>query len=1040
MYYSAIGLLAVLLLFIVNWDILHNPRVSYKKKAWHVYRRFLLAVLMYYIVDIVWGIFESQKMATLLFSDTTLYFVAMAVGVFFWAEFTVVYLEENNRLGSLLVSAGFIIAGLITLLSIVNIFIPILFTVDGDSVYHALPARYVLLAVQIIFLLLISLYAFSQMRKLDRGSVKRRRYHILVSFGLIMAIFLFAQLWFPEFPLYAIAYMLGTSLLHSFVANDEKEEYERGLEEAEKITELKETITSLLNNMPGLNFTKDAKTGEYLACNQAFAAYANKPDPDSVTGLTDAELFDAETAAHFVHDDKIALSMSAPYIFYEEVTDAAGNARQLQTTKYKYKDTAGRLCVLGMCQDVTDLVRIQHENAMTKEAYESAVSAGLIYTQIAQTLARDYTDLFYVNCDTEEFIEYRLGEDGSALTERRRGWHFFSDCKEELSESVYPEDRNAFLKAMKRKTLMKALRRKDTFVMNYRQMTGDSTVYVRMNVSLMNDVRFIIVGITDVDAEMREAMAKSEALAEALSAAENASRAKTSFLSNLSHEIRSPMNAIIGLDALALKNENLDAKTRENLEKIGKSANHLLALINDILEMSRLESGRTVLRREVFSLGSLLEQLNGLFGGKCREKGLSYICRMPEKTEDSYIGDDGKLREALANLLSNAVKFTEAPGSVTLTAEQVATGGEKATLRFSVKDTGIGIEEEFLPRLFEPFGQDDIGHKTRYGSTGLGLAITKRIVEMMDGEITVKSKKGVGTEFVVELRLEICDREGTDKSFEVDLTAMSVLVVDDNPIDAEHARSMLEEVGIRPDMAQSGAEALHRMEVQHELRKPYNLVLMDWQMPGMNGLETSAEIRKEFGDESTIVFMTSYNWDDIQEEAQKIGVHSFLEKPLSPVKILEEFERIARRGNMALSAEKKRAEIKGRHILLAEDMEINAEILMDSLAIDDIRVDHAENGAVVVEMFANSMPGTYSAILMDVRMPVLDGLEATEAIRALDRPDAKKIPIIALTANAFDEDVQSSLAAGMNAHLAKPVNTELLYQTLGELIYEAEEG
>ncbi|MDO4989400.1 MAG: amino acid permease [Eubacteriales bacterium] len=809
---------------------------------------------------------------------------------------------------------------------------------------------------------------------------------------------------------------------------------------ARKIAELKESLSSLLDNMPGLTFTKDAKTGVYLACNQAFAEYAHKESQDGVVGLTDAQIFDSETAAHFVRDDRVALSMDRPYIFFEDVPDPTGNRRQLQTTKLKYTDAAGRLCVLGMCQDVTDMVRIQHENAMTKEAYEKAVSSGVMYTHIAQTLSRDYTDMFYVNTDTEEFIEYRRGDAGGALSETRRGWHFFSDGKNELSETVYPEDRDAFLQAMSRRALMEALGRKNTFLMTFRQIGEGGPVYVRMKVSRMeDDEHFIIVGITNVDAEMRDAMGKSEALASALAAAEQANKAKTTFLSSMSHEIRTPMNAIIGLDTLALKKPNLDEETRRYLEKIGASAKHLLGLINDILDMSRIESGRMVLRREVFSFSGMLDQINTMVQSQCADKGLSYECRILNDVDDSYIGDDMKLKEVLINILSNAIKFTDAPGSVTLTVERTATFEDQSTMRFRIRDTGIGMDEEFIPRIFEAFSQENSSHKTKYGSTGLGMAITKSIVEMMNGSIGVESEKGVGTEFDVSVTLKNCEQKKGDPDKAIDPSALKVLVVDDDPYEAEHARTVLEEVGIRAETATSGQEALRMIEVQHTKHKPYNLVLMDWSMPGMNGLETSAEIRKQYGEENTVVVLTAYNWDDIQEEAHRVGVDSFLSKPLLTENVIEEFERIARRSKMTLFREKQRADLTRRRVLLAEDMEINAEIMMDMLEMESISADHAENGRIAVEMFQKSAPGTYAAILMDVRMPEMDGLEATAAIRALNRADAKRIPIIALTANAFDEDVQRSLQAGMNAHLSKPVDSEQLIRVLGELVYAAEE-
>ena len=807
---------------------------------------------------------------------------------------------------------------------------------------------------------------------------------------------------------------------------------------ARKIAELQESISSLLNNMPGMTFTKDAETGVYLACNQAFANYAHKESPEGVAGLTDAQIFDPDTAEHFVKDDRLALSMDKPYIFFEDVPDAAGNPRQLQTTKLKFIDSTGRMCLLGICQDVSDMVRIQHESYMTREDYENALSTGVMYTHIAQTLARDYTDMFYVNLDTEEFIEYRRGDKGSALSEARRGWHFFSDCIAELSESVEPDDREAFLSAMDRRTLMKALERKDTFVTTYRQTGEKGAIYVSMKVSRMeDDEHFIIVGVTNVDAEMRDAMSKSEALAEALVAAEEASKAKTSFLSSMSHEIRTPMNAIIGLDTLALRDETLSDQTRDYLKKIGVSARHLLSLINDILDMSRIESGRMVLRREVFSFGAMLEQINSMVMSQCNDKGLTYECRVLNQLDDSYIGDDMKLKEVLINILSNAIKFTDAPGSVTLSVERTVVFEDQTTLCFKIKDTGIGMDKEFIPKIFEPFSQEDGSRKTKYGSTGLGMAITKRIVEIMNGSIGVESEKGVGTEFTVTVTLRNCAQMGSGKGGAIDPGAFHVLVVDDDKIAAEHAGMVLGEVGIHADICTSGEEALRMMEVQHSKHTPYNLVLMDWNMPGMDGLEASAEIRKTYDSETTVVVLTAYHWDDIREEAKRVGVNNFLAKPLFASNVIAEFERIAHRNNMALLKEKQRAELNGCRVLLAEDMEINAEIMIDVLEMEGVEADHAENGKVAVELFEKSAVGGYDAILMDVRMPEMDGLEAAAAIRALKRADAKTIPIIALTANAFDEDVQRSLQAGMNAHLTKPIEPGVLYQALGELIYEA---
>lgn len=526
---------------------------------------------------------------------------------------------------------------------------------------------------------------------------------------------------------------------------------------------------------------------------------------------------------------------------------------------------------------------------------------------------------------------------------------------------------------------------------------------------------------------------QSAALSDALSAAEGANKAKTAFLSNMSHEIRTPMNAIIGLDNIALNDPETPEKTKEYLRKIGDSAEHLLGLINDILDMSRIESGRMVVRNEEFSFSKLLETINTMISGQCIDKGIDYQCHISPDIDDCYIGDNMKIRQVLINILGNAVKFTPEGGKIGFDVEKKAQFEGKTTLQFTMKDSGIGISKEFLPKIFEPFAQEDNSSTNRYGSSGLGLAITKNIIEIMNGDIRVESRKGEGTTFFVTLTLDD-SANPAGRDFEVDPEEINVLVIDDDPVACEHAKLVLEKAGIASETVTSGEVALRAVELRQARQDPYNLILVDWQMPGMDGIETTRKIKEIVGNETAIIMLTAYKWDDIFDEAKNAGVDCFIAKPLFASNVIEEFKN-------AMASKRKGPDdkpdvecLKGIRVLLAEDVQINAEIMMMILSSKEIDVELAENGRIAVELFENHEEGYYDAVLMDMRMPEMDGLEATRTIRAMGRKDSESIPIIALTANAFDEDVQRSLQAGLNAYLSKPVQPEALFNTLAKYI------
>ena len=529
---------------------------------------------------------------------------------------------------------------------------------------------------------------------------------------------------------------------------------------------------------------------------------------------------------------------------------------------------------------------------------------------------------------------------------------------------------------------------------------------------------------------------KREALSEALKVAEESNRAKTIFLSNMSHEIRTPMNAIIGLDSLALHEPGPSDKATDHLPPVAGSAAHLLNLINEILDMSRIESGKFALKNEEFPFSKLMEQVNTMFSVQCQEKRIQYNCHFVGNIDEYFVGDDMKLRQVLINILGNAVKFTNKGGSIDFSVQKTASFNSKSTLRFTIKDTGIGMSKDFLPKLFETFTQENTSSSSKYGGSGLGLAISKSIVELMNGNIEAESEKGKGTTFTITVTLQDSTKKHEKDNGDIDihLNELSVLVVDDDPVALEHAKLVLELAGIATETANSGKEAVEMVKLRHARREPFNLIIVDWQMPEMDGVETARQIRATTGDESAIIILTAYNWDDILDEAIQAGVDSFIAKPIFTGALLDEFKTVLKKKRSAEQSTRKKAELKGRHILLAEDVEVNAQIMENVLEMRGMKTDIAVNGKVAVEMFSKQPEGYYDAILMDMRMPEMDGLQATMAIRKMDRADAQKIPIIALTANAFDEDVQRSLQAGLNAHLSKPVQPETLFETLETMI------
>lgn len=524
----------------------------------------------------------------------------------------------------------------------------------------------------------------------------------------------------------------------------------------------------------------------------------------------------------------------------------------------------------------------------------------------------------------------------------------------------------------------------------------------------------------------------NQALYEAVRAAETANRAKSTFLSNMSHDIRTPMNAVIGFTTLAVSNIDNKEKVRDYLGKILSSSNHLLSLINDVLDMSRIESGKIHLEETEVSLSDILHDLKTIISGHIYAKQLELYMDAMDITDEDVYCDKTRLNQVLLNLLSNAIKFTPAGGTVSVRLKQFP-GAKKGSglYEIRVKDSGIGMSQEFVQKIFSPFERERTSTVSRTQGTGLGMAITKNIVDMMGGTIEVRTEQGKGTEFIVRLPLRIQSEQRSIEKI-AELEDLKALVVDDDFNTCDSVTKMLVKVGMRSEWTLSGKEAVLRARQSMELGDAFHAYIIDWRLPDMNGIEVTRQIRS-MGDDTPIIILTAYDWSDIEVEARAAGVNAFCAKPLFMSDIRETL--MAAIGQKQTGAEDRILPeagpyFRGRFILLVEDNELNREIAEELLKQYGFLVDTAENGAEAVKKVKNSAPGTYDLVLMDIQMPVMNGYEATEQIRALEDPALAKIRILAMTANAFDEDRKQALKCGMDGFLSKPIVMEELIRTL----------
>ena len=657
--------------------------------------------------------------------------------------------------------------------------------------------------------------------------------------------------------------------------------------------------------------------------------------------------------------------------------------------------------------------------------------------ELLQALSLDFTQVCFLEPDTGMLVPVRTDKDKldnifeNKISLKESMEHY-------IEEWVYEEDREMLRHATSLDTLRNELRDKQIYSVNYRKRQDGEIIYFQIkavSVGTEDGGLGIVLGFRSVDAEIRKEMEQNTLLEAALAQANRASKAKSVFLSNMSHDIRTPMNAIVGFTNLAITHIDRKEQVVEYLKKIQTSGNHLLSLINDILDMSHIESGKLQLDEKLCSLPEILHGLRNILQADIHAKQLDLQIDTVDVVDESIYCDKLRLNQVLLNLLSNAVKYTGAGGHVSMRiTEKPGAPAGYANYEFSIRDSGIGMSPEFVKHIFEPFEREHNSTISKIQGTGLGMAITKNIVDMMNGSISVTSEQGVGSEFNVSFTFRL-HAESKEDLILPELKDCRALVVDDDFNTCDSVSYMLGQLGLHAEWTLSGKEAVLRSHQALTRGASYSVYIVDWLLPDMNGIEVTRRIRKEIGENVPIIVLTAYDWSDIEEEAKEAGVTAFCNKPLFLSELRSCLHSVLQPKPQENEASEK--ESIPRHtgrILLAEDVEMNQELAVVLLENAGFSVDVADNGQIALDMVAKSDPGYYQAVLMDVQMPVMDGYEATRRIRKLKNHELASIPIIAMTANAFNEDREAALKSGMNGHIAKPIDVQVLFETLEKML------
>ncbi|MGN0492076.1 MAG: response regulator [Acutalibacteraceae bacterium] len=657
--------------------------------------------------------------------------------------------------------------------------------------------------------------------------------------------------------------------------------------------------------------------------------------------------------------------------------------------------------------------------------------------EIIEGLGSEYYSVLLVNPNTDVVTTYRAeDEEGRAIKEY---FHRYDNCWSKgilaySEEMITDASRSEFIEKLSLKHI-KADGKDYSFT--YEKLTADGIIYLQARVSFVHEKDgglVAVVGTRNVDDLIKKERQQEMALQAAFDAAEAANKAKTDFLSNMSHDIRTPMNGIIGMTAIAAAHIDDRERVQDSLQKITQASKHLLSLINEVLDMSKIESGKVDLVEEEFNLSDLVDNLLSMTNSQIEAHRHELSVNISGVTHEEVVGDSLRIQKVFTNLMSNAVKFTPDGGKIRLSiSEKPSNQAKVACYEFVFEDNGIGMKEEFLEKIFDPFSRAEDDRVNKIQGTGLGMPISRNIVRMMGGDIKVESKLGVGSRFIVTMYLKLQDTAEIRYDKLVDL---DVLVVDDDAISLESCCGMLNDLGMKAEGVSTGMAAVERVVLHHEQKSDYFACIIDWKMPDMDGIATTRAIRKAVGNDVPIIIISAYDWSDIEQEARAAGANAFISKPLFRSRLAKTFSALVgseeQKGQETPLIGMKSLNLTGRRALLVEDNDLNAEIAAEILGMTGIAVERAADGAEAVDMMAACENGYYDIVFMDIQMPKMNGYDAARAIRAMNRTYCKQIPIIAMTANAFAEDVQAAKTVGMNEHIAKPLDLNTLAKTLNK--------